>query len=142
MPIAPQGSINEMMQPVFSRCDSQEKTYTAGFATDDRAANPNGVLHGGLIATAMDNVMGILSNFYGDSHLTQTISFQVSYLRPGTVGGRLMVRARITKQGRNVQYLNAEAWMEGTPDKLVATATGVYYTKGEKTNLQKPDLHN
>jgi len=36
---------------------------------------------------------------------------------------------QLTKQGKTMQYLNAEAWMEGSEEKKIATATGVYFTQ-------------
>ncbi|MCH5252905.1 MAG: PaaI family thioesterase [Lachnospiraceae bacterium] len=126
-------SLNEMACPVFVSCDREGKHYLAGYNPDERTVNPNGVIHGGWIATVMDNAMGIFANYYGEGRMTQTVSFQISYLRPGIVGKRLMVKTYLMKQGKTMQYLNAEAWMEGREDKPVATATGVYYTKEEKS---------
>jgi len=124
-----QDSINAMTQPVFVQCDEEEKSCILAFDTDERLENPNGTLHGGVIATMMDNAMGCVANYYGEQRLTQTVSFQVSYLRPGIIGNRLMVKVQLTKRGRTMQYLNAEAWMEGSEEKKIATATGVYFTQ-------------
>ena len=125
----PQESINAMTQPLFVRCDEEEKSCILAFNTDKRLENPNGTLHGGVIATMLDNAMGCMANFYGEKKLTQTVSFQVSYLRPGAIGQEVMVKVQVTKQGRTMQYLNAEAWMKGKEEKKIATATGVYFTQ-------------
>lgn len=134
---AKKGTIGEMAAPQFISCDEKEQTFISLYRTDERMENPNGVLHGGLIATIMDNAMGILANYYGEERLTQTVSFQVSYLRPGILGEEVYVKARLTKRGKTMQYVSSEAWLAGKEDKLIATATGVYFTQGEGGKLHK-----
>lgn len=126
------GTINEMLTPDFVSCSIKEKTYLSAYKTVEWMRNPNGTLHGGFMSSTFDNAMGVLANFYGKQSMTQTVSMQISYLSPGSIGERFMIRSRVLKAGRTMQYLNAEAWMEGKEEKLVATATGVYYTLGDR----------
>lgn len=130
---APENTLEGMACPSFVKCDEKEQTLVLSFAVSERVKNPNGTLHGGWIATAMDTAMGILANYFGEGRRTQTVSFQISYLRPGSLEGFVKIGITLAKQGKTMQYVNAEAWRED--GKSIATATGVYYTVGEGPSL-------
>ncbi len=130
---APEDTLEGMTCPSFVQCDETEQTLVLSFDVSERVKNPNGTLHGGWIATALDTAMGILANYFGEGRRTQTVSFQVSYLRPGSLEGSVKICVNLTKRGKTMQYVNGEAWRED--GKSIATATGVYYTVGEGPKL-------
>ena len=81
---------------------------------DESAYNPIGVVHGGLVCTLADSVVGCA--------VQTTLDLNVSYLRPVTVdSGRLRAVGRVTKPGRRVAFASAEVF--DANDKVVATAT-------------------
>jgi len=93
--------------------------------TPDRSVyNPIGTVHGGLVCTLADTVIGCAVHSTLDAgHTYTSIDLNVSYLRPVTdASGVLRAQGRVTKPGRRVAYAAAD--IVDAAGKLVATATG------------------
>ena len=90
---------------------------------DESASNGLGVVHGGLVCTLADTVVGCAVQTTLDAGATLTsIDLNVSYLRPVTVrSGVLRAVGTVTKPGKRVAYASAE--IRDARDKVVATAT-------------------
>ena len=114
-----------LLRASFVSCDSEEGSLTVSYPAQYWEQNPLGQMHGGVMAAILDYTAGLLS-VYESGTMAVTVSMQVSYLRPGPVDGRLLVKARNTKAGRTLIHSFVEAWCEDTPDKLIATANCVY----------------
>ncbi|MCY0868985.1 MAG: PaaI family thioesterase, partial [Firmicutes bacterium] len=85
--------------------------------------NPAGMVHGGVIATLCDDVMGFAS------HSTigrpgVTLDMTVRYHRPGR-GTALIATARIVSAARLLQ--SAECTVRDDQGRIVATASGAFY---------------
>lgn len=125
------GTINGWLAPHFESCDYAARSYTCSFIMRKEYANPSGVaLHGGLTGVLFDTAMGHLARFYSKC-MTPTISMNVSYLRPVPVDRPIFVRAHMDKPGTTMHYLSAEAFTADAPDKILATASGVYLANAE-----------
>ena len=111
-------------------CDAENQSLTFAFPAAHWECNPNGVIHGGLVATMFDTAMGITA-FAVLGQMTPTISLNTSFLRPAPGDGTLIVRARITMCGRTVVYAAAEMWDSRAPEKPVAMAQGVFRNLSE-----------
>ena len=92
-------------------------------ALDESAYNPIGVVHGGLVCTLLDTVVGcaVHTTLPVGSGYT-SVEIKVSYLRPvhGT-SGPLVAVGNVVKPGRRVAF--AEGTVSDSSGKLVATAT-------------------
>ena len=87
----------------------------------DEHLNPNGAVHGGLLATMIDVAMGTaVATTGGQSPVT--VSLAVTYLEPGRPG-RLEARARVLKRGKRLMVVEAEVVQEGD---VVADALGTF----------------
>ncbi len=83
--------------------------------------NPNGVLHGGAIATLMDVSMGhLVAKVAGPG---ATIEVKVQYLRP-IGGGTLTAEGRFTRRGRRVSFM--ESRLYDAKNRLAAHATATW----------------
>ena len=89
------------------------------------------MLHGGLTAVLFDSAMGHLSRFYAGG-MTPTISLNLSYLRPVPVDRPIFIRSHMDKPGSLANYLSAVAYTADAPDKILATATGVYLSQNRQ----------
>ena len=91
---------------------------------DESLYNPIGVVHGGLVCTLADTVVGCAVHTTLDAGFTYTsIDLTVSYLRPVTgSSGTLRATGTVTKSGRRVAFASAEI-VDGS-GRAVATATG------------------
>jgi uncharacterized protein (TIGR00369 family) len=90
---------------------------------DESTYNPIGVVHGGLVCTLADSVLGCAVQTTLEAGVAWTsIDLNVSYLRAVTVdSGRLRAIGTVTKPGRRVAYAAAE--ILDASGKLVASAT-------------------
>lgn len=120
------GSVNNRIPPEFVSCSEDGTRCRVRYRLKPEMRNPMGWLHGGVTSAMMDMSMGLLVYYNADFHLCPTASMTVNYLRPGRIGGSLVVDSEITFRGRKIFHANARAWMEDTPDKLVCTATASY----------------
>ena len=121
------GTINGWMAPHFVSCDFDSGTYICYFETRKEYANPGGTLHGGLTGVIFDTAMGHLAHCCC-GHMTPTISMSMSYLLPIPVDRPVYVRVHMDKPGRLVDYISAAAYDAGNPERILATASGVYLT--------------
>ncbi len=109
----------------LSRLLGFEVTYgdgicTVSFPADPTLFNPQGKLHGGVLATALDISMGHLLN-----HLSgpgTTLEMKVQYLAPISVG-RVRCEASFLRAGRSVSFLQSSAIREDGVLAAHATAT-------------------
>ena len=96
-----------------------DKTGRAGedagmaLTTTDDHVNRNGSVHGGVIATLLDAVMGRAArNSLDEGQSTATISMTVTYLRPGKVGEEITASAEIRKSGSSVVMVEGDVTAE------------------------------
>lgn len=90
---------------------------------DESAYNPIGVVHGGLVCTLLDSVVGcaVHSTLPAGTGYT-SLEIKVSYLRPVRAGeGDLVATGRVTKPGRRAAFSEGE--VRDDAGRLVATAT-------------------
>ena len=84
--------------------------------------NPQGTLHGGVIAFALDVSMGhLIKHSLGRPGVT--LEMKTQYLRPAR-GGRIRCEGRFLKRGRSINYL--ESRMTDEEGKLAAVATATW----------------
>jgi uncharacterized protein (TIGR00369 family) len=81
-------------------------------ATEDHL-NEAGTVHGGVLATLVDTVMGqAVRSRTGDDDVPATSQLTVTYLHPGKPG-HLVATAAVRKQGENLTVCEAEVEQDG-----------------------------
>lgn len=83
--------------------------------------NPQGSVHGGVIATAMDISMGHASHRFLSTAVT--IEMQLRFFRPLHGDGR--IEGSVLRPGRRVVHLQSRLYDE--QDRLAAAATGTWH---------------
>lgn len=91
---------------------------------DESAYNPIGMVHGGLVCTLLDTVVGCAVHTTLPAKVGYTsIELKVNYLRPVHGDrGPLTARGWVTKPGRRIAF--AEGTVSDAEGKVVATASG------------------
>ena len=97
------------------------ETCVIGFTAADWMFNPQGTLHGGLIATVMDISMGHL--LHRAAGAGTTLEMKTQYMRP-IKGGRAHCTGSFMRRGRSICFL--ESRMEDTAGRLCAAATSTW----------------
>ena len=114
-----------MLQSIRIGCSFEEKSLSLGFPVLAWQANRAGLLHGGIICTAMDMTAATLARFFAGENYCPTVSLDVKYIRPVEVGDTMIVTVKGTAIGRRITQIQAEAVSEKT-GKLVATGASVF----------------
>lgn len=91
---------------------------------DESVYNPIGLVHGGVVCTLLDSVIGCAVQTQLPAGVGYTsIDISISYLRPiHHDTGRITAIGRVTKPGRRVSF--AEGRVLDANGKVLATATG------------------
>lgn len=86
----------------------------------DHLVNNSRMLHGGMVATALDVAAAYaIFPMLEDHQVVLTNSLSISYLRPVPLGSQIWARAEVLRLGRATAFLRSEV---GIQDKVVATA--------------------
>jgi len=98
--------------------DEQEQCIKTTFVPSDDYQGWQGVVHGGIIATLMDECMAKLAQFLG--YRVVTASLTMRFKGVAKTGNKLSVRGEITKLSKKLIY--AQAVTKGEDGKAVAEA--------------------
>ncbi|UVF79417.1 PaaI family thioesterase [Gordonia mangrovi] len=98
---------------------------TAAMDVPARFEGGPGVIHGGVLSTAFDDVMGMVPLLIGPAAVTAHL--EVDYQRPIPIGSRLHFTATLLGRQRRKVYAEAVAHL-GDPDQPVATAHAILVT--------------
>jgi acyl-coenzyme A thioesterase 13 len=108
---------------------AEEGALTADFQVRDEMLNPAGLLHGGVIAAIMDDLIGAAVYTLGQQHLFVSLNLNVDYLYGARLGETVRARAEVVKQGKKIMHVdcrltNADGRLlaKGTSN-LIATGT-------------------
>jgi uncharacterized protein (TIGR00369 family) len=100
----------------------------AGMAltVEDRHLNQHGTVHGGVVATLVDSVMGeAVRGSLDEGRAAVTVSMTVSYLAPADVGDQLRARAELRKGGGRIIVAEADVFRD-TDQLAVAHAVATF----------------
>lgn len=82
--------------------------------------NPQGTVHGGIIATILDISMGHLLHHTAGAGMT--LEMKTQYIRAAT-GGTITAEGRFIRQGRSINFLESRLHDEANDLLAVATST-------------------
>lgn len=91
------------------------------FTVEKYMLNPIGILHGGIMATMLDEVMGAACFTLGRPVGYATINMNVDYLSPAKIGEKVIAKGIVVRAGKTVVHVKAELVKED--DKVLAKAT-------------------
>jgi uncharacterized protein (TIGR00369 family) len=98
----------------------EEFSTTAEFIPDQKYQGWKGMLHGGIIATLLDEAMTRLASIvYGGA---VTAEMTVRYVSPAPIGETLLVKGEIMEESRKLVKMRAS--LRDISGKIVAHATG------------------
>ena len=101
--------------------DAEKEVCRVSFPVTDMVRNPQGSLHGGAMASAMDISMGHLVNKVAGPGAT--IEIKVQYMRP-VMEGTVTCEGRFVRRGRSLSFM--ESRLSGPDGRLAALATATW----------------
>jgi uncharacterized protein (TIGR00369 family) len=119
------------MQILGGKVESFEEGISVmSMALEEKHMNPNGVVHGGVVTTLMDEAAGhAIVTIRGLEAMAETphatVDMSVSLLSGARVGDELVCQARTLRVGRAVAFAEAEVRRRGSDD-LVAKGAFTY----------------
>ena len=119
------GDVTEFIGPYVRR--KTDKGYVYGFQTDDRHANINGVIHGGMLVTFMDQALG--STVYEALGKRRGVTAQLNTMFMGAVkpGEFLECDAEVMRITRSLVFIRGVLRVD---DRKVLAADGVWKILG------------
>ncbi|MFW0785926.1 PaaI family thioesterase [Gordonia sp. CPCC 206044] len=98
-------------------------TVSATMAAEPRMEGGPGVIHGGVLTTAFDEVMGNVPLLIGPSAVT--VHLEVDFAEPIPIGSTLHFRGELLGRQRRKLYTRSTAHL-GDPEKIVAQAHAIF----------------
>ena len=98
----------------------------------DEMTNPAGVLHGGMISTMLDDIIGATVFSLGVDYFFTSINLNVDFLSSARRGDVVTVKTHVVRQGENVIHITADLTRE---DKLLAKASSNMIKTKVKVNF-------
>lgn len=101
--------------------DAEKEVCRIRFPVGEMVMNPQGSLHGGAMATAMDVSMGHLVK--KTAAAGATIEMKIQFMRP-VREGKATCEGRFLKRGRSISFMESRVF--GPDGKLAAHATATW----------------
>ncbi|MBS0624862.1 MAG: PaaI family thioesterase [Verrucomicrobia bacterium] len=97
-----------------------EKMMTGEFTPDWKFQGWKGILHGGIIATLLDEAMTRLAGVLYQGAVTAEMT--VRYVAPAKIGDPLSIRGEIVSESRKIVEMQATVY--NSSGELIARSTG------------------
>lgn len=94
-----------------------------GFVSRSDHANRRGVVHGGMIMTFADQVLGVVAIEATPGKRLATMQLDTHFIDAVGIDEFVEGRARIERQTRSILFMNGSVYVR---DRLVATAKGIW----------------
>jgi uncharacterized protein (TIGR00369 family) len=98
------------------------QTMTTLFTAEAKYQGWKGIVHGGILATLLDEAMARLSSIVCGDALTAEMT--VRYVAPAHIGELLYVKGEIIKESRRLVEMKATIHRKDLSGEVVAHATG------------------
>jgi len=118
------GTFNDHIGPIW--CRRSETASTLLFKIEKHHTNPNGTIHGGVLLSLFDIVLGHAIEGLRDGpefHHAITMHLDCNFISGATLGEIVRAESRADKVGRSVAFSRAEIRVD---DRLIATASALY----------------
>ena len=121
--------LTDPWEPLYSKV--LEDRAQLGILATNAHCNSRGFVHGGLIATLADNIMGISCHVaLKDQSGLVTVNLNTDFLSSGRIGQWILFDAFVVKTGRTLCFANCTVTAD---DKVIARAQGIF------SNVGNPD---
>ena len=122
------GTIGDLLKYELVSVDEEKRVFCFRCQTEPWMSNVLGTLHGGIIATIIDQAMGFVTfaNLPGPG-IAPTIQMQESYHHFLYAGAPVLIKVYLVSVSKSLITSRAEVFAESNPDQLCATGSGTYY---------------
>lgn len=96
----------------------EEDSLSIEFEVRDNMTNPVKMLHGGMIAAMMDEIIGMTIFVNGEKNFFYSINLNVDFISNVNVGTLVVVTSKLIK--KSSRLIQAECMITGPDNKLLA----------------------
>lgn len=125
-PFASRGFFADKIGPLYFRHD--DNGYSYGFLANDSHANGQGVVHGGMLMSFLDEVLGQTVWRLVDKKRCATISLNCDFISSAKPGDWIEARSELSRKGLSVIFIRGELLVRG--DRIL-TADGIWKVIGK-----------
>lgn len=118
-----------LMKAKLVGCSEKEHTVTIEFPVMEWQLNPFDKMHGGLIATAFDEALGILAIYLNNGKPAVSVSMSLNYLKPVPMNDSILITAKATSLGKKLITVSGECRLKSS-GLLTGTAIETFATIG------------
>lgn len=108
----------------------EEGSLTVEFIVREEMTNPGKILHGGVTASMLDDVMGMTVFSLGRESFYSTINLSIDYLLSAKTGDVIFVKSKVIRPGKTV--INMECEARNSEHKIIAKCTSNLVATGIK----------
>ena len=94
---------------------------TVEFLIRDEMTNPAGIMHGGIAAAIMDEVIGMTTFTLGEKAFFAAANINVDFLRPGKKGEYVRAVSEVVRSGKTMAHVECRIYNE--ENKLISKAS-------------------
>lgn len=99
----------------------EEDSLSIEFEVRNEMTNPVKMLHGGMMAAMIDEIIGMTIFVNGEKNFFYSISLHVDFISNVNVGTHVVVTSKIIK--KSPRLIQAECYIHGPENKLLAKAS-------------------
>lgn len=101
--------------------EASPEAFVVSYTIREDMTNPMNILHGGVTAGMIDDIMGMMMAVLSDEFFFTTVNLNVDYLLAAKVGEVVTAKSKIARKGR--QIINAECTITNEQGKVIAKAS-------------------
>ncbi|WP_202985628.1 PaaI family thioesterase [Pedobacter planticolens] len=101
--------------------NAEKGTLECSYIVRKEMTNPHGILHGGITAGIIDDLIGATVYILGLNARYTTVNNNIDYFAPANEGDEITAKTTIVKQGRTIINLQCEVFL---PSKKRLIAKG------------------
>ncbi|WP_044172999.1 PaaI family thioesterase [Flectobacillus major] len=87
---------------------AEEGSITVEYIVKENMVNPAHILHGGIAATMLDDIIGMTVFTMGNNVFYSTVNLSVDYLFSAKIGEKVLVKSRVVRMGKKIAHAEGE----------------------------------
>lgn len=102
--------------------EAEQGKLVCSYKVREEMTNPYQILHGGITAGIIDDLIGATVYTLGINKQFTTVNNNIDYFSPAKIGETIVARTTIVKQGRTIINVQCEVFL-ASKNRLIAKGT-------------------
>jgi uncharacterized protein (TIGR00369 family) len=106
------GTFFDLVGPLWARREGDGWAYA--FVADERHLNPQGIVHGGMLATLADHALSEIAWQDAGRRPCVTVALETHFMGAVSPGRFVEARGRVARRTRSMSFVQGGLWVDGT----------------------------